>query len=40
MDSSILVKIREMLKELGWSEEVIDDYCEEYARSEENIPAE
>ncbi len=40
MDDLILVKIKEMLKELGWSKEVIDNYCEEYTNSEENVPAE
>jgi hypothetical protein len=40
MNDATLVKIRKMLTELGWSEEVIDDYCEEFARGEENLSEE
>lgn len=40
MDDLILVKIREMLTELGWSDEVINNYCEECVHSEKNVPAE
>lgn len=40
MDEEILVKIREMLKELGWPDEVINSYCEECVHSEESISAE
>lgn len=40
MNDLLLVKIKEMLTELGWSEEVIDNYCEEYSYEEENLPEE